>query len=80
MPWPMRVGCALSPVVQATFYVLSDPGAIKYVLSTRFQDFDKGLLAEILSPILGKVSSPRSLLPDPWQSVLCVLLRVLCTR
>ncbi len=44
---------SFAPVPQATFYVLSDPNAIKEVLSKRPFDFDKGLLAEILKPILG---------------------------
>ena len=48
---------SFAPVPQATFYVLSDPNAVKEVLSKRPFDFDKGLLAEILKPILGKGSA-----------------------
>lgn len=45
---------SFAPVPQATFYVLSDPNAVRRVLSEKPFDFDKGLLAEILEPILGK--------------------------
>jgi len=56
---------SFAPVPQATFYVLSDPNAIKEVLSKRPFDFDKGLLAEILKPILGKGLIPADL--KTWQ-------------
>ena len=50
---------------QATFYVLSDPTAVKQVLSLRPFDYDKGLLAEILKPILGKGLIPADI--KTWQ-------------
>jgi len=56
---------SFAPVPQATFYVLSDPNAVKEVLSKRPFDFDKGLLAEILKPILGKGLIPADL--KTWQ-------------
>jgi len=56
---------SFAPVPQATFYVLSDPKAVKHVLSTRPMDYDKGLLAEILKPILGKGLIPAD--QETWK-------------
>lgn len=56
---------SFAPVSQATFYVLSDPTAVRHVLSQRPMDFDKGLLAEILKPILGKGLIPADL--ETWK-------------
>jgi len=56
---------SFAPVPQATFYVLSDPHAIKHVLKESPNDFDKGLLSEILEPILGKGLIPAD--PETWR-------------
>ena len=56
---------SFAPVPQATFYVLSDPNAVRRGLSEKPFDFDKGLLAEILKPILGKGLIPAD--TETWK-------------
>lgn len=50
---------------QATFYVISDAAAVKHILKEKTFSFDKGLLAEILEPILGKGLIPVILVSLP---------------
>uniref|UniRef100_A0A7S2ECU8 Cytochrome P450 n=1 Tax=Trieres chinensis TaxID=1514140 RepID=A0A7S2ECU8_TRICV len=47
-----------------SFLVISDPVQAKHVLSTANVDYDKGLLAEILKPIMGKGLIPAD--PETW--------------
>eukprot|EP00960_Hanusia_phi_P033410 750446-Hanusia_phi.AAC.3 len=75
---------SFAPVPQATFYVLSDPHAIKHVLKDCPNDFDKvrmrmtGLLSEILEPILGKGLIPAD--PETWRQRRPVIqIRFNCT-
>eukprot|EP00291_Cryptomonas_curvata_P020761 CAMPEP_0172165816 /NCGR_PEP_ID=MMETSP1050-20130122/8625_1 /TAXON_ID=233186 /ORGANISM="Cryptomonas curvata, Strain CCAP979/52" /LENGTH=561 /DNA_ID=CAMNT_0012836335 /DNA_START=256 /DNA_END=1937 /DNA_ORIENTATION=- len=56
---------SFAPVPQATFYVLSDPAAVRHVLKEKTFSFDKGLLAEILQPILGKGLIPADI--ETWR-------------
>jgi len=57
---------SFAPVPQATFYVLSDPDVVKSVLKDNPLCFDKGMLAEILEPILGKGLIPADL--ETWKA------------
>lgn len=38
----------------SSFMVVSDPVMVKHVLKTHAYKYDKGVLAEILEPIMGK--------------------------
>ena len=48
-----------------SFIVVSDPSIMRYVLRDGAQNFDKGILAEILAPILGNGLIPAD--PDVWR-------------
>ena len=41
------------------FIVVSDPVAAREILKNKATSFDKGVLAEILEPIMGKGKPPR---------------------
>jgi cytochrome P450 len=56
---------SFAPVPQATFYVISDAAAVKHILKEKTFSFDKGLLAEILEPILGKGLIPADV--ETWK-------------
>lgn len=49
-----------------TFYVVSDPVVAKHVLRTSNLSFDKGLLAEILAPIMGTGLIPADF--ETWRT------------
>mmetsp|Transcript_1603 Transcript_1603/g.4035 ORF Transcript_1603/g.4035 Transcript_1603/m.4035 type:complete len:641 (+) Transcript_1603:133-2055(+) len=57
---------SFAPVSQATFYVISDAAAVKRILKEETFAFDKGLLAEILEPILGKGLIPADI--ETWKA------------
>ena len=48
-----------------SFLVISDPVASKHVLRTNAAGYDKGMLAEILAPIMGQGLIPAD--PDVWR-------------
>lgn len=48
-----------------SFVVVSDPVAAKHILTTQAASYDKGMLAEILEPIMGKGLIPAD--PDTWR-------------
>eukprot|EP01040_Poterioochromonas_malhamensis_P000399 gene399-431_t len=48
-----------------SFIVVSDPVIAKYILRENPQAYDKGVLAEILEPIMGKGLIPAD--PDTWK-------------
>lgn len=48
-----------------SFIVVADPAIAKHVLRDRSENFDKGILSEILKPILGQGLIPAD--PDVWQ-------------
>jgi len=48
-----------------SFLVISDPLQARHVLKTNNNDFDKGILAEILEPIMGKGLIPAD--PETWK-------------
>ena len=45
--------------------VISDPVIAKYILRDNNKAYDKGVLAEILEPIMGKGLIPAD--PDTWR-------------
>ena len=49
-----------------SFLVISDPVAAKHVLRANTANYDKGMLAEILEPIMGKGLIPAD--PDVWRA------------
>mmetsp|Transcript_26408 Transcript_26408/g.61203 ORF Transcript_26408/g.61203 Transcript_26408/m.61203 type:complete len:600 (+) Transcript_26408:244-2043(+) len=57
---------SFAPVSQATFYVISDAAAVKHILKENTFSFDKGLLAEILEPILGQGLIPANI--ETWKA------------
>lgn len=48
-----------------SFIVVSDPTIAKYILRENSKAYDKGVLAEILKPILGKGLIPAD--PETWK-------------
>jgi len=48
-----------------SFVVVSDPVAARHLLATQAASYDKGMLAEILEPIMGKGLIPAD--PDTWR-------------
>ena len=48
-----------------SFIVVSDPVIMKYILKTNSAAYDKGILAEILEPIMGKGLIPAD--PETWK-------------
>jgi len=48
-----------------SFVVVSDPVAARHLLTTQAASYDKGMLAEILEPIMGKGLIPAD--PDTWR-------------
>jgi cytochrome P450 len=48
-----------------TFIIVSDPAVAKFVLREEAQSFSKGVLAEILEPIMGKGLIPADL--ETWR-------------
>lgn len=48
-----------------SFIVISDPAIIKFILKDNNQAYDKGVLAEILAPIMGKGLIPAD--PETWK-------------
>ena len=49
-----------------SFIVVADPSIARYLLRDGSQNFDKGILAEILAPILGNGLIPAD--PDVWKA------------
>lgn len=48
-----------------SFMVVSDPTMVKHILRENSQNYDKGILAEILEPIMGKGLIPAD--PETWK-------------
>ena len=48
-----------------SFIVISDPTIAKHILRDNAKAYDKGLLAEILEPIMGKGLIPAD--PETWK-------------
>jgi len=48
-----------------SFIIVADPSMVRYILRDGSQNFDKGILAEILAPILGNGLIPAD--PDVWR-------------
>jgi hypothetical protein len=48
-----------------SFMVISDPTMVKHVLRENAQNYNKGILAEILEPIMGKGLIPAD--PETWK-------------
>ena len=48
-----------------SFIVISDPVIFKYILRDNAKAYDKGILAEILEPIMGKGLIPAD--PETWK-------------
>jgi cytochrome P450 len=48
-----------------SFIVVADPSIVRYILRDGSKNFDKGILAEILAPILGNGLIPAD--PDVWR-------------
>eukprot|EP01039_Chlorochromonas_danica_P009029 gene9029-9964_t len=48
-----------------SFIVISDPAAVRHILRDTFRFYDKGVLAEILKPIMGKGLIPAD--PETWR-------------
>ena len=48
-----------------SFIVVSDPAIAKFILKDNTKLYDKGILAEILEPIMGKGLIPAD--PETWK-------------
>jgi len=48
-----------------SFIVVSDPVMVKYILKENPLNYDKGILAEILEPVMGKGLIPAD--PETWK-------------
>ena len=48
-----------------SFIVVSDPAMVKHILKDNSQNYDKGILAEILEPVMGKGLIPAD--PETWK-------------
>lgn len=48
-----------------SFMVISDPMMVKYILKENPNNYDKGILAEILEPVMGKGLIPAD--PETWK-------------
>jgi len=48
-----------------SFIVVSDPTMVKHILKDNPQNYDKGILAEILEPVMGKGLIPAD--PETWK-------------
>jgi hypothetical protein len=55
-----------------SFMVISDPTIIRHILRDNAKAYDKGILAEILAPIMGKGLIPAD--PETWKVRFLLLL------